>query len=94
VTSCKAVNSRKRFRCEVMFENEHTSACEYTMFARAQLLRNWCEQRPSSQGDLDSSVAVEIGRVYYAGVDLLLISFLCRSAWLLLRLHIISRFHK
>jgi hypothetical protein len=32
------------------------SAREYTMFAAAQLLRNWREQRPSSHGHLDSSV--------------------------------------
>jgi hypothetical protein len=27
------------------------SACEYTMFALAQLLRNWREQQHSDQGD-------------------------------------------
>jgi hypothetical protein len=31
-----------------------------------------------------TSVMGEVWRVYYTGVDLLLISFLCRSAWLLL----------
>jgi hypothetical protein len=31
-------------------------ALEYTMFAPAQLLRNWREQRPSNMGDLNSSV--------------------------------------
>jgi hypothetical protein len=31
-----------------------------------------CEQRPSNQGDLDSSVTREVGRVYYIGVNLLL----------------------
>jgi hypothetical protein len=54
-----------------MFENEHTR--EYTMFAAAQLLRNWREQRPSNNGDLDSNVTGEGGRVYYTGVDLFLI---------------------
>jgi hypothetical protein len=49
------------------------SACEYTMLASAQLLRSWCEQRPSNKGDLDSSVAGEVGRVCYTGVDLRLI---------------------
>jgi hypothetical protein len=29
------------------------SAREYTMFAPAQLLRNWRDQRPSNQGVLD-----------------------------------------
>jgi hypothetical protein len=52
-------------------------------------LHNFCatgvEQRPSNQGDLDSSVTgVGDGKVYYTGVDLLLISFLYRSTWLLL----------
>jgi hypothetical protein len=45
------------------------------MFAPALLLRNWCEQRPSNKGDLDAGVTGEGGRVYYTGVDLLLISF-------------------
>jgi hypothetical protein len=72
-------NSSKRFRCEVMFENVYTrSTRDYTTFAHAQLLRNWREQRPSSQGDLDSSVTGEIGRVCYTGVELLL-KFLYRS---------------
>jgi hypothetical protein len=52
------------------------SAREYAMFAAAQFLRKWCEQRPSNRGDLDSSVTEDVGRVYYTGVDLLLISFL------------------
>jgi hypothetical protein len=35
--------------------NTHThSTREYTIFAPAQLLRNWREQRPSNQDDLDS----------------------------------------
>jgi hypothetical protein len=40
------------------------SACEHTVFAPAQLLRNWCEKRPSRKGDLDSSVTGTIGRVF------------------------------
>jgi hypothetical protein len=51
------------------------SAREYTMFTPAQHLRRWRKQRPSNQGDLDSSVTWEVGRVYYTGVDLLFISF-------------------
>jgi hypothetical protein len=47
-------------------------AYEYIMFAPAQLLR---EQRPSNQGDLDSSFTWEVGRVYYAMLELLLVSF-------------------
>jgi hypothetical protein len=55
--------------------NTH-SAREYTMFASAQFLRNWREQRPSNKGDLDSSVTGEVRSVYYTGADLLLIQFL------------------
>jgi hypothetical protein len=55
---------------------------KYTMFVPAQLLHNWREQRPSNQGDLDSSVTEEVGREYYTEVDLLLIRFLYRSTWL------------
>jgi hypothetical protein len=37
------------------------SAREYTMLAPAQILRNLRDQRPSNQGDLDSSVTGEVG---------------------------------
>jgi hypothetical protein len=41
------------------------SAREYTMFALAQLLRNWLEQGPSNKVDLDSNVTVGgVGPVY------------------------------
>jgi hypothetical protein len=51
----------------------NTRSREYTLFAPTQLLRNWCEQRPSNQGDLDSNAT---------GVDLLLTSFLyCDCCW-------------
>jgi hypothetical protein len=59
------------------------SAREYTIFAPAQFLRNWCRQRPSNRNDLDSSVTREVGRVYDTGVDLLMI-FLYHSKQLLL----------
>jgi hypothetical protein len=49
------------------------------MFAPAQRLRNWREQRPSNLDDLDSSVTWYVGREYYTEVDLLLIQFLYRS---------------
>jgi hypothetical protein len=49
-------NSRKLFWCEVVFENEHSSTREYTTFAPARFLRNWNEQRPSNQSDLDPSI--------------------------------------
>jgi hypothetical protein len=62
--------------------NTH-SAREYIMFAHAQLLSNWREQRPSNKGDLESSVTGESGSVLHV-VDLLLILFLYRSEWLLL----------
>jgi hypothetical protein len=48
------------------------SAREYTMLASAQLWRNWLEKRLSNQGDLDSSLTGEVGRVYYTGMNLLL----------------------
>jgi hypothetical protein len=51
------------------------SAHEYTMFASAHLYRKWREQRPSNQDDLHSSVTGKVWRVYYTGVDLLLINF-------------------
>jgi hypothetical protein len=52
------------------------SARECAMFALAQLLRNWREQRPTNLRDLDLSVTVEVWKVYYTEVDVLLISFL------------------
>jgi hypothetical protein len=55
--------------------NTH-SALEYTMFAPAQLLRNWHEQQPSNKADLDSTVMGSLGESITWGVDLLLISFL------------------
>jgi hypothetical protein len=53
ITIC-FTNSSKRFRYEVWQRMNTWSAREYTMFAPAQLLRNWHEQRLRSQGDLDS----------------------------------------
>jgi hypothetical protein len=41
------------------------SAHEYTMFAPAKLLHKWGEQWPSNQGNLDSSVTGEFGRVNF-----------------------------
>jgi hypothetical protein len=59
----------------------HThSASEYTIFAPAQLLRNWREQRPSNEDNLDSTVTREAERVYFTEQDQLLISVLYRSA--------------
>jgi hypothetical protein len=61
------------------------SAREYIMFAPAQLLRNWPEQRPSNKGDLDSSLGGGGGYgVFYTAVDLLLVSFSYHSTELLL----------
>jgi hypothetical protein len=42
---------------------------EYAIFASAQLLRKWREQRPSNY----SNVKREVRRVYQTAVDLLLI---------------------
>jgi hypothetical protein len=47
------------------------SAREYTMFALAQLLRNWREVRPRNQAIL--IITGEVWRVCYTGVDLLLV---------------------
>jgi hypothetical protein len=57
-------NSSRRFRREIMFENDTPS---YTVFAPAELLRNWWNQRPSNLGDLDSSVTMGL-REHYTSV--------------------------
>jgi hypothetical protein len=62
------------------------SAREYTMFALAHLLRNWHGQRPSSKDGGDLSVTGGVWRVYYMGMDLLLIYFLCSSVPILMSL--------
>jgi hypothetical protein len=49
------------------------SACEFTVFASAQILGSWHEQRPSSLDYFESGVMGEIEGVYYTGVDRLLI---------------------
>jgi hypothetical protein len=76
-----AANNFDANQCSIM---NTCSAREYTMFAPAQLLLIWSEQRPSIKGDLDSSVTGTVGRVYYTWTELLVISFLYRSAWLFL----------
>jgi hypothetical protein len=43
------------------------SACEYTVFAPAQFLRSYREQRPTKEGDLDSSITTEVWTVYSSG---------------------------
>jgi hypothetical protein len=40
-------------------------ACEYIVFATAQLLSNWCEQRPSSKIYVDSCITGEIESLTY-----------------------------
>jgi hypothetical protein len=63
-------DNRKRFVCEVIFENKHAfcSVREYAMLAPAQLSRNLRrQQRPSNKGDVDSNVMAEVGRVCYTG---------------------------
>jgi hypothetical protein len=61
-------NSNKRFRCEVMFENEHTF-CPWIHHIRTCIvLRNWREQRPSNKGDLDLNVMGKVGIAYYTGL--------------------------
>jgi hypothetical protein len=74
------MNSCRWFLCEVMFKNEQVllvnSLCSH--------LHSFCAHGQEQQGDLDLSVPGEVGREYYTGVDLLLISFLYHSIWLLL----------
>jgi hypothetical protein len=53
-----------------------------TMFTPAQLLRNWRQQRPSDQVDLDLTVTGKVWRVYYTGEDLF--QFLYRKTLLLM----------
>jgi hypothetical protein len=78
---CSAANDFDARQCLRM---NTWSAREYTMFEPTQLLSNWREQRHSNQGDLDSSVTGEVWRVHYTGLNLLLVSFLYSSTWLLL----------
>jgi hypothetical protein len=55
------------------------SAREYTLFTPTQILRNWREQRPSNQSDLDSNIIGKFGLVYYAGMNQHLTSRLYHS---------------
>jgi hypothetical protein len=58
------------------------SACEYAMFIPAQRLHD-LSNSPESKVTL-AEVLWEVRRIYYTVVDLLLISFLYHSMWLLL----------
>jgi hypothetical protein len=49
------------------------------MVSFAQLLCSWCVLLPSNQGYLDSNVSREVGRVYYVGEDVFVMSFLYLS---------------
>jgi hypothetical protein len=61
-------NSSKRFWYEVMFENGHTF-CSWIHHVRiCTALRMWFDQRPSNQGDLDSSVTGKVGRETASGL--------------------------
>jgi hypothetical protein len=55
--------SNKRFRWEVMLENEHTFCSWIHVFAPAQLLRKLSELQSNDHGDLDSSVTGDVGTV-------------------------------
>jgi hypothetical protein len=59
------INRSERFRSGVMFGKEQSSAPEYMMLAPTKLLRNWQEEQPSYQGDIDSSVTRKVGTVHY-----------------------------
>jgi hypothetical protein len=76
-TDCSVLcftNSRTRFRCDVMFENEHVLFVN-TPYSHLLSVCIWREQWPSNKGVVDSSVKGEAGGVYYTGMDLLLIEF-------------------
>jgi hypothetical protein len=57
----------KRFRHKVMFKMNVRFAPEHTKFTLARLLCNWRMRRPSNEGDLESSVSGEDGRVHCTG---------------------------
>jgi hypothetical protein len=69
-------------QCEVQLGINSRSAPEYVMFAPPQLLRNYREQRPSSQGDLKSSATGKVGGGCYTEMDLPLTSFVYGGTWL------------
>jgi hypothetical protein len=71
----------KRFRCTVMLRMNAPSAREKTMFGHEQFLRNWRQQRPSNQGEIDSSIRLEVGIIYYTGWTYLIFLQQC---WVLL----------
>jgi hypothetical protein len=54
---------------DVMLEYER-SACQWTVRTPADLLSNWRQQEPSSQGDTDSCVTRIAGRVHWRGRSL------------------------
>lgn len=72
-------NSSKRFRFEVIFENEHKFWSLMRYVPTAQLFRNWREQRSSIQVELGNREHGEVGRVCYKAVNLFPISVLNRS---------------
>jgi hypothetical protein len=57
-------NINKRFRCKCSKINICFGG-EYTIFAPAQLLRNWREHRPSNKCDLDLNTSGEGGRILH-----------------------------
>jgi hypothetical protein len=82
IAKCFTKTSR-RFRCELMFENEHIFCSWISMLAPAQLLRNWRDQRPSSlvtRVTLTRTSRAGLGDLY-AGVDRLLSYFCYCSTW-------------
>jgi hypothetical protein len=65
-----STNHSKGVQCKAVLKNEHTFCWPDTAL---QLLRNWLEQRPIIQDDLDSRVKEEVETIYYMWVYLLLI---------------------
>jgi hypothetical protein len=73
--------SSERFRCTVMLIMNAPSAREKTMFGHEQFLRNWRQQRPSNQGEIDSSIRLEVVIIYYTGWSYFI---LLQQCWVLL----------
>jgi hypothetical protein len=62
------LNNSKWFRCIVMLENEHRFCLCIHHVRNCTVLRNWYEQRPRSQNDLDLIATGETGDVCWMGV--------------------------
>jgi hypothetical protein len=48
------------------YDRDKSSALQCIMLSPTGLLRNWQEEQPSYQGDIDSSITRKVGQVHYA----------------------------